>query len=110
VNTSVKIGNVSGKRLRKNKENRNLVMTDADRILAVMYVPLAGGIGRIYDTYGQMTNYFDDSYKILTIPTNEENPRIEVLNPRYVSKKEYNAILAKANKYLDDFNNGKIEQ
>lgn len=89
-----------------------MVMNDCDKTLLVMYMPISCGLKTIINAQEDLRSYFDETVKPIVVPSynNDSNPKIEVVNPRYVSKKEYKALVNKVNKYLDEINNKKTEQ
>lgn len=89
-----------------------MVMNDCDKTLLVMYMPISCGLKTMISAQEDLRSYFDETVKPIVIPlyNNDSEPKIEVVNPRYVSKKEYKALVEKVNKYLDELYNKKIEQ
>lgn len=81
-------------------------MNDCDKIIAVLYMPIGCGLELMTDTQEHLRSYFDETVKTIVVPLYDNNaePRFEIVNPRYVSKEEYEAIVERINKYLDEFN------
>ncbi len=78
-------------------------MEDKDKLILAFYVNVSGmdgkDIGKYLAEVSENTK-FDDSVRTFFIPTLGET-RIESLNPKYVTKKEYEKVVTHFNEMVD---------
>lgn len=78
-------------------------MEDKDKLILAFYVNVSGmaseEIGKYLADVSENTK-FDDSVRTFFIPTLGET-RIESLNPKYVTKKEYEKVVTHFNEMVD---------
>ena len=89
------------------------------KLIIVYYVP-ANGISRvkieqIFEILSyQLKKEFEDSTKFLLIPTREDTPRVECLNPQLITGDEYQKVLEVLNRaekaYSEAINQSKNNQ
>ena len=79
-------------------------MKDCDKITTVFYIDVSNicqaDVPKYMDNVIHAFN-FDDSVKTIFIPV-KETSRVDVLNPRYISKSEYRKIVNRFNETLDN--------
>ena len=81
-------------------------MKDNEKLIIVFYIDVRGidkrDIPTYLDTVVQATQ-FDDSVRVFYIPIEGET-RVDSLNPKYVTKKEYEKIVDKFNALIEKAN------
>lgn len=79
-------------------------MNDSDKIIVVFYIDVSNICQSDVPEYMENVRYafnFDNSVRPLFIPV-KETSRVDVLNPRYISKSEYRKIVKRFNETLDN--------
>lgn len=79
-------------------------MKDCDKIIIVFYIDVSNIYQADVPEYMENVKYafnFDNSVRPIFIPV-KETSRVDVLNPRYISKSEYRKIVKRFNETLDN--------